>query len=364
MPKDLNLWRRPRYLLVAVSLTAAFAAPGMVAAAGSNETANHVLALETHAHALTEQVAGLSETLGKLLPGAQPAAESTPPVLVAQSERDLASLNLRVSQLEEQLRSLTGQIEGLQFQMTQFQTLLERMQEDNDARFSALEGGAAPGKTKAAPQAGGATPSGGEPQTQDLAPPAGGSGDLSVPGDPGAPTDLTAPDQDAQAVTLGSPEQPLGTLSQGDLSTGLGQPLDMSHDAGGIVTDADANAQYQAGYEAAVRGDYAFAEDQFRQFIALFPDHPQAPEATNWLGEALIQQGNFDEAADILLTGFQSYPNSPRAPDMLLKLGVALSGAGEQETACRTFGEVQKRFPNQSQGFQTRLANEMAKAGC
>lgn len=363
MPKLSNEWRKRRYLLAALSLTAAISAPGMVAAAGSNETANRVLALESHAGLLTQKVDSLRETLGSILPNTRPAPDTAPRMLVAQSERDLASLNLRVSQLEEQMRSLTGQIEGLQFQMTQFQTLLERMQEDNDARFSALEGGSSLGKTEAAPQAGGATPSGGEPQTQDLAAPEAGQGDLPAPADQSAPTDLTAPDQNAP-VTLGSPEQPLGTLNEQELATGLGQPLDMSHDAGGIVTDADADAQYQAGYDAAMRGDYAFAEDQFRQFIALFPDHPQAPEATNWLGEALIQQGNYDEAADILLTGFQSYPNSARAPDMLLKLGVALAGAGEKDTACRTFGEVQKRFPNQSQGFQTRLANEMANAGC
>ncbi len=52
-------------------------------------------------------------------------------------------------------------------------------------------------------------------------------------------------------------------------------------------------AQYQAGYDAIVRGDYAFAEDQFRQFVALYPDDPQAPDATNWLGEALMQRGAY-----------------------------------------------------------------------
>ena len=59
-----------------------------------------------------------------------------------------------------------------------------------------------------------------------------------------------------------------------------------------------------------MRGDYAFAEDQFRQFIALYPKDPQAPDATNWLGEALLQRQAYDEAADVLLTGFQTYQSS------------------------------------------------------
>ena len=101
-----------------------------------------------------------------------------------------------------------------------------------------------------------------------------------------------------------------------------------------------------------------FAEDQFRQFIALYPKDPQAADATNWLGEALLQRQAYDDAADVLLTGFQNYQKSPRAPDLLLKLGIALAGAGEQDTACRTFFEVAKRYPKQPAAFMQRLKDE------
>src|SRR5690606_29816815 len=52
---------------------------------------------------------------------------------------DLAGLQVRLSQLEEQQRINSGQIEGLQFQLTQLQSLIERMQEDNEFRFQRLE---------------------------------------------------------------------------------------------------------------------------------------------------------------------------------------------------------------------------------
>ena len=70
------------------------------------------------------------------------------------------------------------------------------------------------------------------------------------------------------------------------------------------------------------------------------------------------------EAADVLLTGFQTYQKSPRAPDLLLKLGIALAGAGETDTACRTFFEVAKRYPKQPAAFNERLQAERQKTNC
>lgn len=268
----------------------------------------------------------------------------------AQSQSE-AQLAVRIQQLEEQIRLLTGQVEGLQFQLTQMQTLIERMTADNEFRFQQLEGGA-----PALPQTSGeATPQPTQPAVPAI--------------DPNTTAGLPAEEQADVPMdfNLGDSQDPLvgtGTGGQGDLTTlGGGRPLDLTLD-GGTPVDGDALAQYNAGYDAIVRGDYAFAEDQFRQFIALYPDDPQAPDATNWLGEALIQRGAYDEAADILVTGFQKYPDAPRAPDILLKLGVALNGAGEPEAACRTFAEVVKRYPATNAAFQSRLSDERARAQC
>jgi len=273
-------------------------------------------------------------------------------VQVAQSSRDIGSLNVRIGHLEEQFRILNGQVEGLQFQMTQLQTLIERMQEDNEFRFQALEGGGL-GKTRAAPQSDGVMPLGGVPQPLDTDAPI-ELGGVETIIDPGTDEDFT----------MGGVEQGLGSLPSGALALPPGQPLDILQTAEGLITDADADAQYRAGYDAVVRGEYEFAEEQFRQFIALFPEHQSVPDATNWLGEALLQRGEYDAAADILLTGFQNYPNSTRASDMLLKLGMALAGAGEMDTACRTFSEVLRRYPSRPAVFKERLIAESAKAQC
>ena len=281
---------------------------------------------------------------------------------------DLAGLQVRLSQLEEQQRINSGQIEGLQFQLTQLQSLLERMQEDNEFRFQQLEGGGL-GETDAVTPSGGETPAERlpqEPQQSELpaAPntvidPLVGDADLMDGGEMGGEDDLYASDVfGEEGVVLGPPEGQLG-------STPPSEPLDLSFDPNAVpLNDGDAVAQYQAGYEAVVRGEYAFAENQFRQFIESFPDNPQAPDATYWLGETLIQRAAFGEAAEVLLEGFERYPTSTRAPDLLLNLGIALHGAGEFDTACRTYGEVLRRYPDSTDAFRDRVVAEQARAGC
>ncbi|WP_246473112.1 tol-pal system protein YbgF [Pelagibacterium limicola] len=282
---------------------------------------------------------------------------------------DLASMQVRLDQLEEQVRLYSGQIEGMQFQITQLHTLLERMQEDNEFRFQQLEGGGL-GESDAVTSSGGAMPADRLPQDSQLPSDLSnvpveidGSvlmGDEDLYGDaPSNGDGLYASEVYGQdGVILGAPEGPLG-------ATPPSQPLNLSFDPNQRpLNEGDANAQYQAGYEAVVRGEYAFAEDQFRQFVSLFPDHPQASDAVYWLGDALIQRGAYDEAADVLLTGFESYPTSTRAPDILLKLGVALHGTGEFDTACRTYSEVLRRYPDSTQAFKDRVASEQARAGC
>ncbi|HWJ86934.1 MAG TPA: tol-pal system protein YbgF [Pelagibacterium sp.] len=280
---------------------------------------------------------------------------------------DLASLQVRMDQLEELARVNSGQIEGLQFQLTQLQSLLERMQEDNEFRFQQLEGGGL-GETDAVTQSGGVMPAERLPQeTPDMSQagvptvidPLVGDSDLIGEEQLGGEDNLYARDVfGEQGVVLGPPEGALG-------ATPPSQPLDLSFDPNAVpLNDGDANAQYQAGYDAVVRGEYAFAENQFRQFVESFPDHQQAPDATYWLGETLIKREEYGEAAEVLLGAFERYPTSTRAPDLLFNLGIALHGAGEFDTACRTYSEVLRRYRDSTAAFRDRVAAEQARAGC
>jgi tol-pal system protein YbgF len=280
----------------------------------------------------------------------------------AAQNQNAAQLAVQIQEMQEQIRLLTGQVEGLQFQLTQMQTLIERMTEDNEFRFQQLEGGGS-GKPQAATDAG--TPAPQLPQTetdtgsiQQL--PTSPGGLEPVPGE-GEPMDFGL--SDSQDPLLNGGQGTLGTLDEG-VNLGGSRPLDLSLDGGAKVSSGDAQAQYEAGYEAIVRGDYAFAQEQFEQFVALYPDDPQAADATNWLGEALIQQGRYDDAALVLAEGYKKFEADKRAPDLMLKLGVALNGTDQKELACRTFFTLEKRFLDLSAAFKQRLGEEKSKAQC
>jgi tol-pal system protein YbgF len=341
---------------------------------------------------LTAAILGLAlagPTFAFELPPALIGAPAQPERMhVAQTTQEAAQLAVRIQRLEEQIRVLTGQVEGLTFQLTQMQTLIARMQEDNEFRFQQFEGGAAPANPNgAATQSGGETPAGASPQDEsDVAP-------TVIPDQPVRPlpgeqefdptfTDgsVAPPPSGAAAPATPAPNA-VGESADPLLGTGAGeegavlgelpvappadgQPLNLTFTPGVDTGNPDADAQFTAAYEAVQRGDIEFAEQQFRQFIELYPDNPQTPDAANWLGETLLQRGENEEAAEVLLGAFQAAPESPRAPDLLLRLGIALARAEERETACRTFAEITSRFPNLTDAFRARLTSEMATAEC
>jgi tol-pal system protein YbgF len=307
----------------------------------------------------------------------------------SQSARDAAQLTLRIQDLEQQVRDLTGQVQGLQFQLTQLQTLIDRMNQDNDFRFKQLEGGRGgtpAGKNDAAGQSGGVTPSEIAPQNSTTTPrPAStaSAAPLDLGAGNGQPADNLGASYDPlvgkgkPGATPSSEEVPLGPstgrptasnpAATANPAAGTGEaPVTRQANVGPATAAQDpaAQAQYKSGYDAIVKGDYASAAAAFKVFIKQYPTDPQAADATNWLGEALLQQQDYVGAADVLVTGYKAYPTSPRAPDMLLKLGIALAGAQQQDAACKTFGLLAQKYPNTTTAFRTRLKQEMARGKC
>lgn len=287
-------------------------------------------------------------------------------ILVAQAG-DAQSM-VRIQQLEEQIRTLNGQIEGLTFQLTQLQEMLNRFQEDAEFRFQQLEGGGS-GNSDAATRSGSVMQPQALPQDpaaldEDAAPltdipeqgvkPLPGEQEFDPTFDEGALTD-----------ELGNSSDPLlGTGQSGGIDLVTGRPLDLSYNPAAPTGNADADAQFAAARQALETGDYEFAEDQFSQFLELYPTSPNLAEASSGLGQAMLARGSYTEAADVLVTAYEKHQNSPVAPELLMKLGVALAGVGERETACRTFGEVRSRYPNTSQAFQTSLLQANSQAQC
>lgn len=294
---------------------------------------------------------------------------AAPPRIHVAQAQDTAQLMVRIQQLEEQLRLQNGQIEGLTFQLTQLQEILNRLQEDTEFRFQALEGGALP-KPDAAGQAGGVMRPEALPQDPNAVPTdADGVPLTNIPAQGVQPLPGEVefdPTFDDGSSDLGESFDPLvGTGAAGGVDLTTGQPMNLSFDPAAANTgNADADAQFAAGFEAFAAGDYAFAEDQFSQYLSLYPDSAQAADAANFLGEALLQRSAYNEAADVLLGAYQKDPAGPRAPELLIKLGASMSGAGERDVACRTFAQVGASFPGLAPELSGRLAVERARAEC
>ncbi|HWK64165.1 MAG TPA: tol-pal system protein YbgF [Rhizobiaceae bacterium] len=277
----------------------------------------------------------------------------------------------RVSALEEQIRQLSGTIEELNFQVLQMQEQLRKMQEDNEFRFQELEqkkSGARTGDTN---------------RSVATAQPSPGSGAADQAASPkAARPDSSAAAPAAAAAGRGEPPKTFGTIvfdADGNVKGGsvgdqmsAGAPVasqDGAPAAGGdqvaaLPSTDDPDELYRNAYEFILSGDYKTAEAGFRDHIARFPADPKAADAHFWLGESLLGQQKYRDAAEVFLAASKEYPSSKKGPEMLLKLGISLSGLKQRDVACATFGEVGKRYPNASAQLKERVKKEQAAAAC
>jgi tol-pal system protein YbgF len=294
----------------------------------------------------------------------------------------------RVTQLEEQIRQLSGTIEELNFQVLQMQEQMRKMQEDNEFRFQAIEGkgsASGAGKTKGA---------GEKPRSENVepAPVQGSETTASAPAAPAGDDVAVQPATAGQDPAL-APKS-MGTItfdksgnvtggSVGDQATmgGAGpapaqEAVDPAAPAAGAGAGSDGTTVaalpatndpeelYRNSYQFILSGDYSTAEAGFRDHIARFPDDTKAADAHFWLGEALLGQKKYRDAAEVFLAANRDYPKSKKAPEMLLKLGVSLVGLNQRDVACATFSEVGKRYPQTSAALRERVKQEQALAAC
>lgn len=284
----------------------------------------------------------LCAVLAAILLSAAPAA--------AQDGAEIGQMRLYIQQLEQQVRQLTGQNEQLSYELNQLRG------QSGPAAAQPPVGQPAPGGLAAAQPV---DPGMGAPP-QDL-------GTLSVaPDDP-----LIAPDG------IGGDPMDLSDLAAEDPAPGgdLGAPAAPAlPDAGAAQSAAPGGAvaalsgsprdEYDLAYGYILTGDYALAERSFENWLAAFPDEPQAPDARFWLGETQYAQKNFRQAANSYLALYKAAPQSAKAPDALFKLGVSLAALGEKKAACATFVEVGKKYPEASAALKSRVDDESERADC
>jgi tol-pal system protein YbgF len=288
----------------------------------------------------------------------------------------------RLIQLEEQVRSLNGKLEELNFQILQMQEQMRKMQEDNEFRLQELEkkagiaGGTTNRNVAEAKPADRTKPADGAPAADsgsaanDTAlaeiPPAGGQQDQTAA--TGAPAGTGEPPRNFGTITVDKDGNVISSAIEPpvDLLPGTNNQQQRSGnvDVAALPKTDDPEELYRNSYQFVLSGDYATAEAGFRDHIKRFPSDGKVADSNYWLGEALLGQQKYREAAEVFLAGSKQYPKAKKAPDMLLKLGVSLVGMNQKDVACATFSEVAKRYPNASAALKQRVKQEQALAAC
>jgi tol-pal system protein YbgF len=293
---------------------------------------------------------------------------------------------LRIQQLENQLRQLTGQNEELQYR--------NRQLEDRLRQLGAAPTAGAPALPNVAAIPSPAAPMSRQPQVQQAPyepqiaapapiiqdPPAAQvqgrrRGDVFDPSQnpnaPGAPRALGG----GQLPVPG--EAPVGAPG----GRGAGEPLDLSQ-AGGprdlgtpqapgataalttLPPSATPRDEFDLGIGYMQRKDYALAEETMRNFAQRYPGDPLLADSQYWLGESFFQRQKYRDAAETFLGVTTKFGSSAKAPDALLRLGQSLAALNEKEAACAALGEVARKYPRASNGVKQAVDREQKRVKC
>ena len=289
-----------------------------------------------------------------------PEAPAERPIRLSQN-----SDGVRMGQMEEEVRRLTGKVEELSFLVLQLQEQLRKNQEDNELRFQDLEGSRGGNTAAATPE-----------RRTETAPASPGSEKTetrvaSAAADPGSPKveTLQVPDNaTAAGVPAAASDDEIGALlNDGGAPEAASAPVSATSGKSDTIASIAANGpveMYSLAYNYLLAGDYALAEQTFRQYAQAYPSSSDAPDAQYWLGESLYAQAKYRDAAEVFLNAQKSHPESAKAPEMMLKLGMSLARLDNKETACVTYAEVARRYPQMSANVKRKLQTEEGSANC
>lgn len=264
----------------------------------------------------------------------------------------------RVTELQEQIRQLNGQIEELNFQILQMQENIRKQQEDMEFRIQDLED----------QKQGSLQPSSDE-QMRDVAQ----TEPAQVP--TASNTTDTEPRLSGSTVAeAGAPPRNLGAITLDENGNVMDTSIDFSAQSversvdgtqvASLSGEMNAEDLYKAGYGYILSGDYKLAEGVFSTFSNTYPNDPLIADARFWLGESLLSQGKYEDAADEFIEVRSLYPDAAKAPETMYKIGAIMAALGNREVACVTLADAVQTHPNMSQPLRSKIEEERANAQC
>ena len=174
------------------------------------------------------------------------------------------------------------------------------------------------------------------------------------------PEPVQEPAFDAQGRPSLAPEKVETALLDGN--TGYGNLGAGSTDNASVI-DLSADSLFKQAQSSYRSRDFSGAVSGFSTFVTKYRENALADDAQFLLGEAYYAQGDWKQAAQTYLAGYQNFPESDKRGSNLLKLAMSLNKLGQKKQACSTFAEVNKKFAEEASLRNTSL-NEMQRAGC
>ena len=258
-----------------------------------------------------------------------------------------ARIAVRLTDLEDELRATTGKVETVANQIEGIGLRLDKLIADLDYRLSAIESG----QVQRAPQVS-AAPS--PASVQQALPGAGQPGVLGVISQSEVPL---APKEGEEEQTVATAPATGGGVVTNTLPT---EPVK----APGILPEGTPKEQYAYAFALLRKADYDQAEVALNEFMNAHPDNPLAGNARYWLAESYYVRGQYVQAAEAFVAGYQANSSGPKAPDMLLKLGMSMSNLDKKVEACASFGKLLKDFPEAPGRILSKVEFESKKIGC
>jgi len=267
--------------------------------------------------------------------GTGPGGAPTAPSPDAQSS---VNYEVRISQIEDQVRTITGEIEELTNNIDQMKRRLDTLAGDIDQRLGALEHpGAAAG-----PPPPGQPPQAGPRSLAGSAPKGAGANPAEPPSQSGV----------------------LGQLPAAGAAQTAAAPAAAGDAAAAALPGGTPQEQYNYAFGLLRQANYPAAEQALRSFIQRYPNDALAGNAQYWLGETYFVRKDYTNAAAVFAEGYQKYPKGGKAADNLLKLGMALGQLGQKPDACRAFARLDRDFPTAPATIKDRAGDEKKRLGC
>ena len=120
--------------------------------------------------------------------------------------------------------------------------------------------------------------------------------------------------------------------------------------------------QFQTAFDNIRNKNWDDAKNLFIKFIENNPENQLSGSAHYWLGELYILEKKYRDAAVVLAEGYQKFPKSIKSSDILFKLSESLYLADKKIESCKTLEKLILDFPNNK--FAKNAKEKIQKYDC